>query len=110
MLLTEAGTGDLPSKRAASDGRIRHLCSSIKMTHRCVTKIGCSSLALSREGSFPREGMIVSAMEAGGSLVALQPAVLGGARNGEIEFRVVNNGCENQSSIVLAGLKCLITR
>ncbi|KAL4921701.1 hypothetical protein BDW62DRAFT_219046 [Aspergillus aurantiobrunneus] len=42
-------------------------------------------------------------------LVALQPAVLE-ERNGEIEFRVVNNDGSRDNTIILTGLKCLFQK
>ncbi|RMI94246.1 Histone acetyltransferase GCN5, partial [Fusarium kuroshium] len=38
-----------------------------------------------------------------------KPAVVE-ERNGEIEFRVVNNDCERESVIILGGLKCLFQK
>lgn len=43
------------------------------------------------------------------ALTALKPAVLE-ERNGEIEFRVVNNDAHRESLIILTGLKCLFQK
>jgi histone acetyltransferase len=45
----------------------------------------------------------------GDVLTVLKPAVLE-ERNGEIEFRVVNNDSTRESTIILAGLKCLFQK
>lgn len=60
------------------------------------------------EGSFPREGILAPLMS-GSVLTILKPAVLE-ERNGQIEFRVVNNDGTRESTIILTGLKNLFQR
>ena len=55
---------------------------------------------------FPRANELVRGCN---SANTLQPAVLE-ERNGEIEFRVVNNDNERESLIIMTGLKCIFQK
>ena len=50
-----------------------------------------------------------SALKATATDIFLQPAVAE-ERNGEIEFRVVNNDNQRESLIILTGLKCIFQK
>lgn len=82
----------------------------IESSHDELTEPDVRTPPITWEGSssFPREGML-EPLNVRKCSNALKPAVLE-ERNGEIEFRVVNNDGSRESTIILIGLKFLFQK